>query len=331
MDIDQLRTFVTVAKARHFGRAAMLLNLTQPTVSNRIKALERELGQRLLKRHNQLGVDLSAAGNSFFPYAQHILELADEGTTIVDTARSSGQFIHLATTTTLAENLTIDFLPQMAALCPDAQLRIATLHSIDIFSRLAAGHFDFGLMQLFGTLINPPANIQVEQLFRFRIALVVSRNHVLATMRSVNLQDLDKEQLILYERSIGYESLVVAPLRRLGIKLHILAEVNNVRLISQWLRVGRAIAFLPEFAIQDDLERGDLVRLRVVNLPVLTGCTGLAFLKLKNTTIPVSDAARVIRECVLAKHHTGILPLSEPIPENASTGENGRRGVSRST
>ena len=76
MELRQLRAFLKVATTRHFGRAAATLNITQPALTQRIQALERELGMQLLTRSAR-EVRLTAAGEVLLPYANCLIQVED--------------------------------------------------------------------------------------------------------------------------------------------------------------------------------------------------------------------------------------------------------------
>jgi DNA-binding transcriptional LysR family regulator len=77
MELRQLRAFVEVAEAGHFGHAAEHLHLTQPALTQRIQALERELGLRLLER-NARGVRLAPSGTVLLPHARRLIQTEDQ-------------------------------------------------------------------------------------------------------------------------------------------------------------------------------------------------------------------------------------------------------------
>jgi DNA-binding transcriptional LysR family regulator len=77
LELRQLRAFVEVADQRHFGHAAKRLRLTQPALTQRIQALERELGSHLLER-NARGVRLAPAGTLLLPHARQLVQVEDE-------------------------------------------------------------------------------------------------------------------------------------------------------------------------------------------------------------------------------------------------------------
>src|SRR6202048_4176243 len=74
VELRQLRAFLEVANAQHFGHAAQSLKITQPALTQRIQALERELGVRLLQRSAR-GVRLTAAGEILLPFANRPLHV----------------------------------------------------------------------------------------------------------------------------------------------------------------------------------------------------------------------------------------------------------------
>src|SRR6266850_6594112 len=76
MELRQLRAFVAVASEGHFGRAAARLNLTQPGLTLRIQALEKELGAQLFERSAR-EVHLTAAGTLLLPHARGLLRIED--------------------------------------------------------------------------------------------------------------------------------------------------------------------------------------------------------------------------------------------------------------
>src|SRR5260370_55310 len=76
MELRQLRAFLQVARAGHFGKAAAALRITQPALTQRIQALERELGVQLLTRSAR-EVRLTPAGEILLPYATNLIQVED--------------------------------------------------------------------------------------------------------------------------------------------------------------------------------------------------------------------------------------------------------------
>src|SRR6188474_2356395 len=77
MEIHQLRYMAAVARTGNFSRAAKLCNVSQPSLSQQIQKLERELGERLFERH-RTRTRLTACGERFLPRAERILHELEE-------------------------------------------------------------------------------------------------------------------------------------------------------------------------------------------------------------------------------------------------------------
>src|SRR3990172_4706208 len=82
MELDQLRSFVAVADARSFTRAASLVYLSQPAISRQVAKLESELGVKLLERYGRR-VELTSDGRLFLPLAKNILVRADDASRLI--------------------------------------------------------------------------------------------------------------------------------------------------------------------------------------------------------------------------------------------------------
>ena len=87
MDFGQIEAFVQVSTHSSFSRAAEALHLTQPSITARIQALERELGEELFERGGR-GVRLTDAGRVFLPYVERILQQLHEARDAVEEVRN---------------------------------------------------------------------------------------------------------------------------------------------------------------------------------------------------------------------------------------------------
>ena len=94
MELRHLRAFVEVAAKRHFGRAAAALSLTQPALTLRVQALEKELGTDLFDRSGRV-MRLTRAGEVLLPYARRLVEVENlalaESSLVVAARNGSGR------------------------------------------------------------------------------------------------------------------------------------------------------------------------------------------------------------------------------------------------
>ena len=76
MDLEELKTLITLAECKNFTKAAKLQHVVQSTVSNRIRSLEEQTGVQLVVR-DKAGIKLTTEGEVFLDYAKRIQELND--------------------------------------------------------------------------------------------------------------------------------------------------------------------------------------------------------------------------------------------------------------
>ena len=124
LDFAQLTCFVAAAEEMHFGRAAARLNMTQPTLSRQVQALEWALKVQLFERANR-SVRLTTAGRGFLPEAKRILALAESASDWArQMARGEAGMIRLGFTATAAFVDVPLILDRMAKAMPDVQVQL---------------------------------------------------------------------------------------------------------------------------------------------------------------------------------------------------------------
>ncbi|SAK42667.1 LysR family transcriptional regulator [Caballeronia temeraria] len=147
MELKLLRTFLTIAELRHFGRAAEALHLSQPALSKQIASLEASLGARLFERGRH-GADLTAFGASFIADAQALVRDADA---VLARARESASgargFLRVGlclSTLTHVPKLIAEF----GALNPGVSITLHDLSSHEQTRRILANKLDVGFMRM---------------------------------------------------------------------------------------------------------------------------------------------------------------------------------------
>jgi len=134
IDIDLLRSFVTIAELRSFTRAAAALNRTQSTISTQVRKLEEIAGQTLLQRSPQ-EVLLTRAGEDFLGYARRIVALHDEALDVVRAQSVSGR-VRLAVMDDYATIVLPETLARFARSHPEVELEVTTGFTRDLLASL---------------------------------------------------------------------------------------------------------------------------------------------------------------------------------------------------
>lgn len=167
MDIDLARTFIAVAETGNFNKAADQINVSQSTISTRVKALEDSLGQTLFVR-NKNGTVMTGAGANFQKYAVALIrtwEQARQETALPQNFRGilsiGGQF-------TLWERLLLKWIPWMRKAVPDLAIKAEVGLSDGLMRLLLDGMIDIGVM--YNPLSRP--GLVIEELLTEKLVLV---------------------------------------------------------------------------------------------------------------------------------------------------------------
>jgi LysR family hydrogen peroxide-inducible transcriptional activator len=249
MDLRQLNAIVAISEHGSFSAAADALATVQSNISTHVKKLETELGMTLIDRATN---ELTEAGELVVSRARRIIGELDAMTSDV-TALTSEVIgtVRLGIIGTAARWI----VPQLIELAPARHplLRLvfieATTSGLD--AQLANGQLDLGVLGL-------PASgseLRTVPLFEEDLALVVPRNHPIASQDLARLSDLATLPLILPLRGISYRDELEAVTRAQGITLHPRAETDSIRLISSLIFEGSGFAILPTGAMSMRRER----------------------------------------------------------------------------
>ena len=145
MNIEQIKTFLEVAATGNFNRAADNLNITQSTVSARIRVLEERLGRPLFER-GHAGAQLTPAGERLRRHALNLQRLwrrAEQDVALPKTYRAS---IGLGSQVSLWERLILQWIPRMRRAAPDAAVHVQADYSSSLMRQLSDGVLDIGVM-----------------------------------------------------------------------------------------------------------------------------------------------------------------------------------------
>ena len=251
MQLAQLEAFIAIANARSVSAAAQALYVTQPALSARLAALERELGTALFVRTGR-GMELTPAGRSLVPYAQRALAAVADGAELVADLRQ-GRRGRLAVGAAPAVSTYI--LPLMLTAFtrahPEVRVAVRTGHSEEVLAMVAEREVDVGLVR---ELRHP--DVVSRPLYEDELVLVVHPEHALAARGRVPLEALGAEQLILFDRTSSYHALTSALFRGAGVTPRGAMEVDNIEAAKKMVQHQLGVAFLPATAVADELAAG---------------------------------------------------------------------------
>lgn len=145
MQLDAIRTFLAVTETGNFHEAAKQLNVTQSTVSARIRSLEDGLGRPLFTR-GKAGVDLTGPGRQFSRYAGNMMRLWQRAQHDVALSRGYRGSFGLGSQVSLWDRLILRWIPWMRQAAPDVALRVEAENSQGLMRYVADGVLDLAVL-----------------------------------------------------------------------------------------------------------------------------------------------------------------------------------------
>lgn len=200
MEFTQLRHFLAVAEALHFGRAAEQLGIAQPQLSRAVARLEAELGARLLVRTSRR-VQLTAAGEAFRAEAIALMQGRERAASLARAAAAQErQVLRIGFVSAALYHLLPAWLRELRAARPGLQTELTELSTEEQLDRLARGELDVGLG-------HPPiperGRIASELLLEDRFDAMLPADHALARKRSVSFAQLAAHPFVLFPEAQG--------------------------------------------------------------------------------------------------------------------------------
>ena len=259
--------FRAVAGQRSFRRASELLYLTQPAVTQQIKALEQEIGAPLFDRTGR-EITLTPAGEVLLRYAGegNELLLRAEAELAALEGRVSGP-LRLAVSTTIAQYVLPPLLGRFLRRYPAVELRMRSANTEGVAAAVLDGSVDVGLVE--GPVHRP--ELKLEAWLRDELVLVVASDHAWAGLAAITPEQLRGVPLLLRERGSGTREIVDSAMEAAGLAakdLNIAMELNSTEALLACVEAGLGVGFYSRAAIRRQVRLGTLVRVPVHGLKV---------------------------------------------------------------
>jgi DNA-binding transcriptional LysR family regulator len=247
MELYQLRYLLAVAEAGNFTRAAEKTNLSQPSLSQQIINLERELGHKLFHRLGRRTVP-TEAGQVLLERARRIvLEVEDASKALKDSPTLERR-IKIGTVQTLAPYL----LPRLLERCREAHPNLSVnTHEdfrVDLVRGVVEGDLDLAIVP---QPVKDP-RIAVEPLFSEPLLLVVARSHPLATKPTIAAVDLAEENFVL----LGHSSSLAMEIERFcgdnDFAPRLGHRCSQTATVKSLVALGTGVSILPRIAFRPD-------------------------------------------------------------------------------
>ena len=267
MDLHQIDIFCTLIRLRSFSRAAEALYLTQPTVSSHIKNLEADLGVQLLDRLGKRVVP-TEAGEVLFRHGQKILALRDHAREEIEAISGSvGGELKIGGSTIPGAYILPSFIGTFKKEHPPASIQLLIDDTAKVTEAVASGELAIGVV---GAAVID-RRLEVHPFLMDELVIAVPSSHHWSRKRNVPAAAVLGEPFILREKGSGTRHIMEEGLEKAGVPpvdLNVVAVMGSSDAVRQSVKAGLGISILSIRAIQDDIEAGRLVAVRIKGLRI---------------------------------------------------------------
>ncbi|TME74922.1 MAG: LysR family transcriptional regulator [Chloroflexi bacterium] len=237
MLLAQVEGFLEVARRGNVSRAAEAMFVTQPTLTARLHALERELGEPLFARTRR-GMRLTDAGRAFLPYAERAMRAVRDGRQALTDARSAsaGRLV-LGAAPAVSTYVLPALLQRFAAAYPRIEVAVRTGHSEDV----------------------------LQMLLREEVQLAMVR-----MMRHPDIESIPLYEEAFFDRTSSYYELTQSFFLSLGVTPREVMELDNIESAKKMVERRLGIALLPRTAVAGELAAKTLTQVAVTDAPAMS-------------------------------------------------------------
>lgn len=290
LETSALIAFIEVAERGSFTAAAVALNLSQPTISQQVRRLERFVGIKLLhRRSNQ--VYLSQAGEAFISHCRAGLQNIETG---IDSALRASQAtagkVTLGLTCFNIQRCLSNVLQRYCQQNPNVSIQILEGVPGDLVQGLQNQTIDLAIF----SLPVPVKLLEFEELYEEPLLLVAGPDHPLTLVKDVTWHDIQHQPLLIprQETDFGIRYIIEELYFTHQSKLNPAVEVTGCQSFQHLLGANCGVAYLPRSQVQKDLERGSLVDIKLPLALSLTHKVAIA----SHPKYPLSPAAKKLAE-----------------------------------
>ncbi|MEN9868384.1 MAG: hypothetical protein RL748_3974 [Pseudomonadota bacterium] len=294
MELRQLRYFVSIVDHGSLSRAALVLHIAQPALTQQLRQLEDELGAQLLHRSAQ-GVMSTDAGKIFYQHAQAILkQVADAKSAVTQSADRPSGTVAIGVPQSISGALALPLLLAAQQRYPEIELQLTEELTGNLIEQLKSGRINLAVLFDDGQLQGFASTPMVEEQMLF----VLRRDSPLAKQsfsrrKTITLADAVSHTLILPGMAHGVRPGIESTARAHGLSLTHVIEINSVAILKSAILADMGATIIPVAPLLDEIERGQMLALPLT--PSITRTVTLCASK----TIPLTNAASAVARLVL--------------------------------
>lgn len=259
MDLDNIKTFVTVANLGNYTKAAEELSYAQSTITSQIQQLEQELKFPLFERIGRKNY-LTAGGQEFLPHAVEIMHIMQKSKVAGQNPREVEGTLRIGVLESLIFAGVLGMLPEFRKEYPKVDVMLKMGQAADLLELLRQNQLDFIYIS------NAPSvdpNIICTYSRREEMAFMTGRDHPLVSRTHIPLEEVLAYPFVVAEKSGRCYGRLMELAAEHKMPVHSSVMVDNLPAIAKLLSDAQSVTFLAEYAMEEDIREGRLAKLDV--------------------------------------------------------------------
>lgn len=257
MDIHRLEILCRVIDLQGFTKAAESLGLTQPTVSEHIRALEELVGQKLVDRFGRYILP-TPAGKVLYRYAREMIQTRDKALQAIGKFKGelSGA-LYVGASTIPGTYILPRLVGTFKASYPSIRITLKIGSSGEIARMIVDGRVEFGII---GARWEEK-RILLEEIFSDELLLAVYKGHPWEGREGVELDELAGIPFVLREKSSGTRMVMTQVLDAAGFDpslLNVVAEMGSTEAVKEAIKARIGVSIISSYAVKEEIERNSL-------------------------------------------------------------------------
>lgn len=291
MELRQLRYFVAIVDHGSLSRAARVLHVAQPALTQQIRQLEDELGAQLLHRSAQ-GVMSTDAGKTFYEHAQAILKQVEDAKSAVaqSTDKPAGT-VTLGIPQSVSGAFALPLLTAVRGTYPEISLQLTEELSGNLIEQLKSGRINLALLFDDGQLTSFAATPLVEEDMMF---ITRADSRFAPKKKSVSLAQAVRAPLILPGLQHGVRPRIENIVRAAGLSIDNIIDINSIAILKSALLADIGATILPVAPVLSEIEHGQMIA-----HPITGASISRTVSLCSSRNIPLTNAAAAVRRLVL--------------------------------
>jgi DNA-binding transcriptional LysR family regulator len=268
VDIRRLEIFCAVVDHGSFTRAAEAVLISQPSVSENVRILEQQLGEKLIDRLGRQAHP-THAGKILYKYARKMIQIQNDARQAISNFQGNlAGNLSIGASTVPGAYLLPELLQSFKQDYPRADLHLLISGSARVAADVLSGLLELGLVG------SRPADqrLEYEEICHDELQLVVPVGHRFASQNSIDPRELLDVPFIMREQGSGTRAEMSAALKKADVdtaQLRIVADVGSNEAVREAVKCGIGVSILSALAVREDVARRKLVavRIRGVEMP----------------------------------------------------------------